>query len=227
LWLSANRGGILKYDTDWQTVPITATGPISPVLSLTYIPDNILLAGTAYDQPGVVGLGVFRSPDNGLTWTLCSSGLPSLNVYQVMYANGVAWAATMGGVARSGDKGQTWVNRSNGLPGGTCGPRRIVADPWVSSVLYAGTCGGLYITRDWGQSWQLEPGVLAYIDVRGLAAVRDGTATKLYAAVPGGATGIRGPSREILSPQAGSFTRGGVYQKTIQWSWQYLPMIKR
>lgn len=71
---------------------------------------------------GVLGVGVYKSTDNGDTWTLVGkalSGLSNLSVISLYASGTLVFAGTTDGVYASADSGVTWALSSTGLPVGT------------------------------------------------------------------------------------------------------------
>jgi photosystem II stability/assembly factor-like uncharacterized protein len=115
------------------------------------------------------GPGLYRSDDHGVTWAAQPlAGEGPFDVYvndivgdprdaDVRYAAGwqqtsfrpVAFAPRL---YRSSDRGLTWQRKDAGLA--TNQVRRIVVDPDDSAVLYAVAAGGLFRSRDRGDSWE-------------------------------------------------------------------------
>ncbi len=117
------------------TVYCIATDPTSAA---------ILLAGTSN--------GIYQSRDGGGTWiarnaTMMNVAVTSF-VYDIAMKNAV-FACTMSGLYKSLDGGATW--HGAGLSGANV--QCIVQDPKRSSIMYAGTTGGLCRSFDEGGSW--------------------------------------------------------------------------
>src|SRR4029453_5033289 len=80
--------------------------------------DGIALARNSVGHVfvGTQGGGVFRSIDNGESWTGINDGLTATNV-RVLAISPVdhIFAGTFGGVFRSTDNGDHWIEVNNGL----------------------------------------------------------------------------------------------------------------
>jgi photosystem II stability/assembly factor-like uncharacterized protein len=87
------------------------------------------------------GGGMFRSSDNGDTWTEQNNGFTALDVNSVaINSSGHVFAGAAGGVFRSRDDGDNWSDVSSGLlpPGGNVWALAIDS----SGFAFAGTAGG-------------------------------------------------------------------------------------
>jgi photosystem II stability/assembly factor-like uncharacterized protein len=162
------------FGASWQ---VGAQGlPAKPVTSIVLDPRSARGARTLY--AGVFDEGVFKSTDDGRTWTLKRNGLghpDNLRLYRViLHADGTLFASIcakrtsagaplMGegvGLYRSRDGAETW-ERISPTP-----PLRYVKDfsvhPRDSRRLLLGACdagrgdqsGGLYATDDGGSAWR-------------------------------------------------------------------------
>lgn len=124
--------------------------------------------------------GVFRSEDDGATWTDSSSGLEHPHVLELAIAPSdprIVYCTLQttarddepwnGGVFRSDDGGKTWTRRSNGLEqrvGARDKPapmnsiyKEIVVDPRDANVVYVGSpswvSAGVFKSTDGGMTW--------------------------------------------------------------------------
>jgi hypothetical protein len=110
--------------------------------------DGVLYAGTW-------GMGVFRSTDNGATWTQTDLGLPGATIHALTSIGTKLFAGCEGaGVALSTNGGASWSQLSNGLPTFySIDAFTAIAGPG-STYLYAGTSNGLvFASTDEGASW--------------------------------------------------------------------------
>ena len=109
----------------------------------------------------VLGGGIFRSADAGVTWSGAAAGLSSLRAVAVAADptdDRVAFAGTYqggepaGGVFKTTDGGATWVPSGDGLVNHQITALRI--DPAAALRVCAGTvAGGLFRTADGGATW--------------------------------------------------------------------------
>ena len=88
-----------------------------------YMVINSLTANSYYIFIGT-GAGIFRSGDNGITWTSCSTGLPNdyynvhfIEVTSLLILDQYLFAGTIyQGVYLSTNNGEKWESTSEGLP---------------------------------------------------------------------------------------------------------------
>lgn len=177
-YLLANTSQGIYKSTDngltWAALPSSPTGPNgSVVYSVTwsYIsgasPSMRLIAT-------VEGAGVFKSDDNGASWTSSNAGLPSGVIVPMSSAsqdgsstNTFYLALDGAGTYRSTDRGATWsvwktdaelpavrqiAHRYN--PAGT-------ASDAYKKILWAATLAGAYISQDAGVTWSKGAGLPA------------------------------------------------------------------
>jgi uncharacterized protein (TIGR03437 family) len=98
---------------------------------------------------GTVSGGVYRSADNGQTWTPARRGLSNRNVRALAVNGASLFAGTGNGVFRSTDQGQNWTAVNTGLPANPV----ITALAVSSTSLFAAVGTGVYRSSDNGQSW--------------------------------------------------------------------------
>ncbi|MDY0103843.1 MAG: hypothetical protein RBS07_12985 [Lentimicrobium sp.] len=102
---------------------------------------NILFAGTGM---GIYGNGVFKSSNNGTTWSVVD-GIPSLNS---LASIGSTLIASTNGIYQSPNNGATWVS-SNYSPQ-LSSPNVIITD---GVTAFAGGFSGFYVSEDAGLTW--------------------------------------------------------------------------
>lgn len=126
-------------------------------------PSDPVLGDMIFDltQPGTAYIsergGIFASADGGTTWTENKSSVYGLPYYNGLMAPvpGVAgefYMAAEGGLYLVSNGGQKAVSLSN-APFNTISINQIVADPANPSRVYVGTAAGLFLSQDYGQSW--------------------------------------------------------------------------
>jgi photosystem II stability/assembly factor-like uncharacterized protein len=162
------------FGASWQA---EAQGiPLRPVTSIVLDPKSPKGRRTLY--AGVFDEGVYKSIDDGRTWTLKKTGLgdpKNMRVSRVVrHADGTLFAMVCAkrpaqgqplmsegvGLYRSADGAQTWqkVNASHLF----LYPKDFSIHPADSNVILVGACdadgrdrsGGLYGTEDGGRSWR-------------------------------------------------------------------------
>jgi photosystem II stability/assembly factor-like uncharacterized protein len=118
---------------------------------------NLFASVFHWDAPDY-GCKVFRSDDNGTTWTAANNGL--MTDYQVWSfvadSSGCIYLGTIGaGVYRSSDNGQTWIPFNNGLN------RTDISSLYIDrkGYLYAGSIGGGNLKKSAGESYKMNPGL--------------------------------------------------------------------
>ncbi|MDP1621881.1 MAG: T9SS type A sorting domain-containing protein [Bacteroidales bacterium] len=116
---------------------------------------NDLFAGSQYG-------GVFRSDDNGNTWSSKSKGLPGgISVVQMVskdsaiFAGTGYWSKNAKGVFRSFDNGETWVPKNSGIhTSGGWADLDITGFAVMGSYLFTSTkYHGIYRSDDLGDTW--------------------------------------------------------------------------
>jgi hypothetical protein len=111
----------------------------------TFVRDGSdILAGTELG-------GIFRSTDNGRSWSLASPDLMNRRIRAIVRLGSDLFAGSLDhGVYRSSDNGATWTSVNSGLP-----TRDIMAMGVNGSSLFAGSNLGskVYRSTDRGNSW--------------------------------------------------------------------------
>lgn len=94
--------------------------------------------------------GVYRSSDDGATWTQMNNGIGPAAAYAfTTMGNDIFVGRGGGGVYRSSDDGATWTTSPTGLGGLT-----VYALQAVDSMLFAGSAdNGVFLSTDSGSTW--------------------------------------------------------------------------
>lgn len=103
---------------------------------------SFLFAGTS-------SKGVFKSSDQGATWTAANSGLENATVLSLAKDQTYLYAGTNTGVYRSSNNGATWIAANNGIE------TQLVTNMVIGGgFLFAGTAGqGVYRSANQGNTW--------------------------------------------------------------------------
>ena len=106
---------------------------------------NLFVAGSG---AGVDGWGIFRSSNNGSSWTQINSGLDSYNIEALAVLNSEIFAGASDGIIYSSkNNGLKW-DKVDTLPASICTLSTIGGN------IFAGTYGrGVYLSTDNGVSW--------------------------------------------------------------------------
>ena len=139
--------GYSYYSTDsgitWQT--IDGLGGIG-VKDFAFIGNNTILAAVGW------GAGIYRSTDNGQTWSPSNNGLPtftSVNEINIYSENHIFLATRENGIFLSTDYGLNWVSINSGLSRSEI----LSVNSVVNGPIYSGTDGGFFISTDVGETW--------------------------------------------------------------------------
>jgi photosystem II stability/assembly factor-like uncharacterized protein len=122
---------------------VKTNGPEGISVTSFFNEDSVLLCGTNAQ-------GVYRSYDDGDSWTLSDAGLQNKWVECFTSDSVYIYAGLFtGGVYRSSDHGHTWLPANAGIQN-----QAVVCMLVVDSFLYAGTVmDGLYRSSDHGTTW--------------------------------------------------------------------------
>lgn len=94
--------------------------------------------------------GVFRSTDDGQSWSAANKGIENLNVDAIVIAGSVVYAAVGGtGIAKSTDDGANWT-----LVTGAPGSMGVTSLAIAGTYLYAGTFDGVFRSSNGGATWK-------------------------------------------------------------------------
>ncbi|MFI5200786.1 MAG: regulator [Candidatus Kapaibacterium sp.] len=104
----------------------------------------------AVDKATNGGFGVFRSTDNGKSWSAKNNGLTDLEVWALAVSGTNLFCGTQsGGLFRSTDSGATWTASNNGLSN-----MSVHALEVNGSYVFAGTPGGIFLSTNSGANWE-------------------------------------------------------------------------
>lgn len=152
LYAATDAGIYVSTDAaqHWNAVE-KAAAPYT-ALAFNFREPHAIYAGTAFH-------GVFRSSDDGNTWSAVNTGLlPGIMISALTFdtENQQLWAATSSGVYRSDDKGMNWHAFNTGLPISiivySVQPDTIVPGG-TPGLIFAGTNHGFFFSQDAGAHW--------------------------------------------------------------------------
>jgi photosystem II stability/assembly factor-like uncharacterized protein len=197
--LFAARREYFSSSTDdgdsWQLV--SDEFPFSQVRSLAAVPGGgPLFVGTIADK-------VFRSDNDGVTWTLFDSGMTTNGIYDFLVVpEGDIYAASYGGgIYRTAWDGTTWTQLKNGLDDDFC--MTISRDP--AGSLWTGTvASGPYVSHDSGLNWAPSRVGIEMREVRDFLFLEGG---KFLAACHGGGVFRTDDSGATWTPSSGELSR--------------------
>ena len=137
---AATEQGVFRYDgTSWTLTNMQHKDV-----------RTIVVDGDGYLYAGTWGFGVFKSTDDGATWTEVNTGLGYMLAIQAMTVTSDSHlfvGSVGGGVSMSSNGGTNWTKLNVGYD-------FIWALASSSDKVFAGTYGdGLYITEDDGTTW--------------------------------------------------------------------------
>lgn len=96
---------------------------------------------------------IFRSNDNGMSWSPISSILPKNKAYYTIAidSSGILYTTGRAGIYRSTNEGNSWDFSNTGLPDSSQGALAVASDGTVYFSTYA---NGIYRSTDHGNSWK-------------------------------------------------------------------------
>lgn len=111
---------------------------------------------------GTYGGGIFRSTDNGNSWSEANGGLNSLFVTSISISGSKIYAVA-GSIFLSVDEGTSWNQINNGLPQL---PLNVVTT--YSNRVFVGLTYGVYVSDDSGNTWNNFSNGLTSLDAQAL-----------------------------------------------------------
>jgi uncharacterized protein (TIGR03437 family) len=131
----------------WQSANANLPGA-SAIQSIAAVDGTIFVSLSETAAPSPAAPAVFRSTDQGKSWTPAAGGLPSGAVVAFATMIGKIFAATYDGVYVSSDSGDNWTPANNGLPAQTSALSFAVS----GANLFVGTAGrGVFVSSNHGQ----------------------------------------------------------------------------
>ncbi len=163
IWIGSVAGGIWKT-TDggnhWNN--INDFLPSLAISSMVYNSQNknIMYAGTgeSYTSLGLPGAGIFKSTDGGIHWLQ----LPSTDNGDFKYVNRLCAHPDSGDVIYAVTNANTLYKTTNGgaswdsIGGFDSRPLDVKLDPSNVNEIYVGCSNALYISYDYGATWELQ-----------------------------------------------------------------------
>jgi photosystem II stability/assembly factor-like uncharacterized protein len=216
------------YGESWQPITVTQDLDLAWVTSIVFHPDT---PGLVYLTSG--GTGVYRSTDHGNTWERIDdlqqpdmAGATDITI--ATHPQPMLLVGTVEHPYRSMDDGATWV--CAGFP--TRGTKDYLFLDKDSTRLYFATLGGLFLSRDVGDSWERAAGDLGKLKVWALDYAVDikNNTTILYASTAGGVPGDQGSTRSLIYPSTqssdGSQEKPSYIHSDLS-KYIFLPLIRR
>ena len=167
IYVAATNGGVWKTEDATAATPhwVPLTDFALPSLSLgsvaiSRVRPNTIFAGAArmsscaYD--GGQRFGIARSDDAGITWQVFGVELADQDVCNILPTEqpggDVILAGASHGLYRSVDNGRNFSPVTRGVPLGKK-VTDLVADPGVLERIYVAIDGDVYISNDFGETW--------------------------------------------------------------------------
>ncbi len=206
-WLSNDNGATWATTTD--NLPTIGVSAIAVDFAN---PDNILMGTGDRDHGDAPGMGVYKSTDGGLTWTVSNSGMGNVTVGTLIQSplNSLVFiAATTGGVFRSDNGGATWSQTRSGNFNDIC------FKPDDPAIVYAVSNADFYRSADNGLAFiQVTSGLTA--GQRGAVAVSSNNPNYVYFLQSDNSSGFKGLYRSV---DAGlNFTTRSTTPNILDWS---------
>ncbi len=129
-----------------------------------------------------LGLGLYRSTDNGGLWVLHDSGITNPDIKSsIAVSNTSVFAGTFNGIYRSTNNGDNWIRKDSGITN-LAAVYSFVKNSY--GFIFAGKYGGgVYMSADNGEYWNAVNTGLTFLNVTSLAAGNNG---EIFAGTTGG-----------------------------------------
>jgi photosystem II stability/assembly factor-like uncharacterized protein len=148
-WFAATSSGLfVSHDsgTQWEPLPLPKRhAPADSVLKV-----GRYLWATSSGR-------MFRSIDAGRTWRWQKLPTGSGHALRIASAGGVPLAEAEAGLYISHDLGRTWTPSAHGLPSAPPDNIVVLGQSWIAAM----PSGGLYLSKDKGESWNRMSGTVA------------------------------------------------------------------
>jgi hypothetical protein len=143
--------GVLRTTPDGRWVPQNS-GLIATWVTDLAVQGDLVLAATRNGR-------LYLSRDGGENWKDVTGNLDSLGILSVsISADGSRWlVGALEGPWYSDDEGVVWKRPSRGYPAVQAVFELQSMPSAGPGVVYAGTLAGVYLSRDFGESWKREP----------------------------------------------------------------------
>jgi len=135
--------------------------------------------------------GLWKTTNNGNTWSSNTDALPTLGVSAVIINPDEPQTMYLGsgdrdasdapglGVFKSYDGGTTWFQSNSGMGNRTVG--KMLFSPVDTNIIFAATSGGIYKTTNGGANWSLKSSNSNFKDIR----FKPTSSTVMYATASG------------------------------------------
>jgi photosystem II stability/assembly factor-like uncharacterized protein len=171
-YFARDEGGICRSEDGLQTWKACASGLPARSLCTHLVLDPASPAGRRTLYAAVFKSGVYKSTDDGQTWTPKNTGidprnpfawrlalLPNGELYLVVVKNRMKGCEYSGAIYKSTDGAETWEPVA--LPGGVDFPNDLTFDPsgrlylasWPRAIDGKNHGGGVYASDDGGRTW--------------------------------------------------------------------------
>lgn len=183
-----------RRDASASDVTPSAGPPGGDVTALLVV-GGTLYAGTGANGATDSGGRIFKSSDDGATWTAADAGLFNVNIRNLTSHGGDLYAATSDGVFKSVDGGATWNRKINALTQTNTFGIGVTS----SGDVYVGTnTAGVHKSTDGGDTWSPVNDGISNLRITSL--VTDGD--DVYAGTDGQSAGV--------APEVYKTTDGGL-----------------